>query len=473
MLKYIPKYITNKAIVLYIMLLVLIPIIWGYPMQWYFLLLGIIQVFGFFYFSNKFSIETRKLSSLEYEKKIFRLSLLIRIIYVVIIYYFYLSHSPVNLPMEFHMADSGHYHDLAYAFAKELRNGNFNISNIIEKCYQGISFSDYGYPTYLGVIYFLTGNSMMIVRLLNAVIDSFTVVFLYKFTKNIVNEEVGRLSACMAMLMPNMVYYCGLHLKETIMLFLIVVFLYETNKLILSKKIKIKALLLIVFIGLICFTFRTVLGVILFVSFLISILLTNNAVITTSKKIGISIITLILIALFLGQQAKDEVDKVWANRATNQSVGMEWRSVRENGNSFAKYVGASVFAPLIFTIPFPTMIEIEGQENQLMIHGGNYVKNIISFFTIFAVFTVFLSKKWRQFILPLSFMLGYLCVLVFSNFAQSGRFHMPIIPCFIMFAAFGIYNFQSKYFKIYNMWILFIFIANLGWTWFKLRGRGL
>ena len=124
MLKYIPKYITNKAIVLYIMLLVLIPIIWGYPMQWYFLLLGIIQVFGFFYFSNKFSIETRKLSSLEYEKKIFRLSLVIRIIYVVIIYYFYLSHSPVNLPMEFHMADSGHYHDLAYAFAKELRNGN-------------------------------------------------------------------------------------------------------------------------------------------------------------------------------------------------------------------------------------------------------------------------------------------------------------------------------------------------------------
>ena len=473
MLTYIPKYITNKAVVLYFILLVLIPIIWGYPMQWYFLLLGIIQVIGFFYFSSKFSFENRKLSSLEYEKKIFRLSLVIRTIYVVLIYYFYLSHSPVELPMEFHMADSGHYHDLAYAFAKELRNGNFNISKIIENCYDGISFSDYGYPTYLGVIYYLTGNSIMIVRLLNAVIDSFTVLFLYRLTTRIVNEEVGKLAACMAMLMPSMIYYCGLHLKETIMMFLIVVFLNEISKLMYSNKLRIKTIIIIVLIGLVCFTFRTVLGVVLFLSFLISILLTSKTVITTSKKVVISIITIVLIGLFLGQQAKDEVDKVWSNRATNQSVGMEWRSVRENGNSFAKYIGASVFAPLIFTIPFPTMIEIEGQENQLMIHGGNYVKNIVSFFTILAVISVFISHRWRQFILPLSFMLGYLCVLVFSNFAQSGRFHMPIIPCFIMFAAYGLYNMQNKHIKFYKIWIVFIFIANLGWTWFKLRGRGL
>ena len=473
MLTYIPKYITNKAIVLYLILLIVIPIFWGYPMQWYFLLLGIIQVLGFFYFSNRFSIETRRISTFEFERKIFKISLLIRLIYVIVIYYFYLSHSPVNLPMEFHMADSGHYHDLAYAFARELRNGNFNITKIIEKCYQEIAFSDYGYPTYLGIIYYLTGNSIMFVRLLNALIDSFTVLLLYRLTKRIVNEEVGRLAACMSMLMPSMIYYCGLHLKETIMMFFIVLFLYEISKLMSYNKLRIKTIIITVLIGLVCFTFRTVLGVILFLSFLISILLANKTVITTSKKIAISIITILLIGLFLGQQAKDEVDKVWSNRATNQSVGMEWRSVRENGNSFAKYVGASVFAPLIFTIPFPTMIEIEGQENQLMIHGGNYVKNIVSFLTIFAVFFVFLSNRWRQFILPLSFMLGYLCVLVFSNFAQSGRFHMPIIPCFIMFAAYGLYNMQNKHIKFYKMWIVFIFIANLGWTWFKLRGRGL
>lgn len=38
----------------------------------------------------------------------------------------------------------------------------------------------------------------------------------------------------------------------------------------------------------------------------------------------------------------------------------ERRGEREGGNELAKYAGAAVFAPLIFTIPFPT--EISGYE---------------------------------------------------------------------------------------------------------------
>ena len=34
------------------------------------------------------------------------------------------------------------------------------------------------------------------------------------------------------------------------------------------------------------------------------------------------------------------------------------------GNAFAKYAGTAVFAPLIFTIPFPTMVNTPYQENQ-------------------------------------------------------------------------------------------------------------
>jgi hypothetical protein len=37
-----------------------------------------------------------------------------------------------------------------------------------------------------------------------------------------------------------------------------------------------------------------------------------------------------------------------------QKDNMEWRGEREGGNEFAKYAGVTVFAPLIFTIPFPT-----------------------------------------------------------------------------------------------------------------------
>ena len=60
----------------------------------------------------------------------------------------------------------------------------------------------------------------------------------------------------------------------------------------------------------------------------------------------------------------------------SQQQSMEWRAEREGGNQFAKYASKSIFAPMIMVIPFPTMVETPGQENQRMIHGGNYVKNI-------------------------------------------------------------------------------------------------
>ena len=82
-----------------------------------------------------------------------------------------------------------------------------------------------------------------------------------------------------------------------------------------------------------------------------------------------------------------------ANSESNQSNSMAWRAERKGGNEFAKYAGAAVFAPMIFTIPFPTLVETPNQENQRMIHGGNYAKNITSAFTIFALFTLIFSKR--------------------------------------------------------------------------------
>jgi hypothetical protein len=114
------------------------------------------------------------------------------------------------------------------------------------------------------------------------------------------------------------------------------------------------------------------------------------------------------------------VETYWNARDTNQDASMEFRAKREGGNEFAKYVGTAVFAPLIFTIPFPTMVETPKHENQRLIHGGNFVKNITSFFTILAIFLLFFKyKTWRNHILILAFTGGYLAVVAMSAFAQS------------------------------------------------------
>ena len=148
----------------------------------------------------------------------------------------------------------------------------------------------------------------------------------------------------------------------------------------------------------------------------------------------------------------------------------------ENGNSFAKYAGAAVFAPMIFTLPFPTMAKpYEGQEKQQLLHGGNFIKNVISFFTILALFVLLFSGRWRENLLSISFLLGYLIVLVFSAFAQSERFHQPIMPFEFMFAAYGlsIAVTKPKYRRLFTYWCVAMFVACVAWNWFKLAGRGL
>ena len=175
----------------------------------------------------------------------------------------------------------------------------------------------------------------------------------------------------------------------------------------------------------------------------------------------------------LEEQSRELLDSA---RGNAQSENMEWRSRRDNGNAFAKYAGKSVFAPLIFTIPFPSMTRpYDGQELQQLLNGGNYIKNIISAFTILALVTLLISGKWHEHLLPLSFMVGYVVVLAFSNFAQSERFHQPGMPFELMFAAYGLSIAVSKpkYKRWFTYWCGMIFIAAIAWNWFKLAGRGL
>jgi hypothetical protein len=131
---------------------------------------------------------------------------------------------------------------------------------------------------------------------------------------------------------------------------------------------------------------------------------------------------------------------------------------------------------MIFTLPFPTFVSpFDGQNVQKLLNGGNFVKNIMSFFVIFALGMLLLTGKWREHLLPLSFMLGYIVVLVMSAFAHSERFHQPIMMFEFMFAAYGMsmVTTKKKYRKWFLCWCIIMFVACITWNWFKMAGRGL
>jgi len=64
-------------------------------------------------------------------------------------------------------------------------------------------------------------------------------------------------------------------------------------------------------------------------------------------------------------------------------------------------------------------------------------------------------------------------VLAFTSFALSERFHLPALPFWYAFAAFGIVNKTHKNKSVYYIYLMLIFILILGWNWFKLAGRGI
>ena len=477
MINHLPKYISSKAIVCYIMTLLTVnTLFYNYSINLMWWLFDIIEVYVFFYYSNKLSYSWYKFTKIKFEKNLFKIALLIRIVYVVFSYFFFIYMN--DHPFDFAAADVFFYDETAAYIANEIREGNFNISKIFSD--NNIDFSDSGYIVFLSIIYIFTGNSIFLARIAKCIIGAYMCVLIYRIAQRNFDEKIAKLSSIFVMLMPNLIMYCGLHLKEVEMTFLTVLFINQADIILHSNRLKINNLFLVLFIIVLLFSFRTVLAVVCFTSFILALLINKNTIIKKHQKIFLSIISFILLSLFISIQVADEVSKLTnTNVQEFQANSMTHRY--GDVNKLAKYAGASVFAPMIFTIPFATMVDTPNQDEQRMIHGGNFAKNIISFFTILALSSLLFSKglknilngEWRNYILLISFICGYLIVLVFSQFAQSERFHQPILPFVLLFAAYGVINLKPQKKQWYTYWLVLIFIANVAWAWFKLKGRGL
>ena len=258
------------------------------------------------------------------------------------------------------------------------------------------------------------------------------------------------------------------------MVFLTVLLVEHTDQMLRVRRLTIWQLVPVLLIGLALFAFRTALAIVALLAILFTIVLASNKVMNWAKRVIIGVLALMLITVTVGNRIQENVQELVENvQQGGQKSNMEWRANRDNGNRFATYASSAVFAPMIFTIPFATMVNIPEQENQQFIHGGNFIKNVISSLAILAMFSLLISGNWREYALPLSFMLGYLVVLAFSSFAHSERFHQPALPFELMFAAYAISLLGKREKKWFNFWLGLIFVVNIAWQWFKLAGRGM
>ena len=435
-------------------------------------LFGIVAVVVFFKGGQNLARKWEKLPEKQFVKKLFQTALIIRIIVVVFLYYFYLLMN--GTPYEFWAGDVGFYHSIAEFGAQCIWDGKYDLTNQFLTQDNTIAFSDMGYPVWLSMVYAVTAKSILISRIIKAVFSAWMVVLVYKIANRNFGQEVGRLAAIFVLLMPNFLYYAASTLKENEMVFLTVLFVERADYLLRGKDFSFKAILPILLIAGTLFMFRTALAATAIFALFTAVFLTSKRVLKMQKKIVLGIWVFATIGFFVGGTVANEIEELWSNRRGNQEAMLQFRATRDGGNQFATYAGAAVFAPMIFVIPFPTIVDVYGQENQQLIHGANYVKNILAFFVIYVLFHLIKTGKWRDYLLLGAFTLGYLLVIAFSAFAQSERFHLPALPFLLIFAAYGVTIFDwKKHGKYFNWWLAFIFVAIVGWSWFKLAGRGL
>ena len=467
MLSYFPKYFSSKAIITYIITLLVIGVVFmDQAMYWYWWVFGISFVVVFFYGSNQLSINWAHLSEKTFEKKIFQTALFIRSLIVIFLYFFF--DAMTGQPFMFAAGDVVGYHEEGLWVARCISESNLQpyINYIDEK--NGIS--DVGYPMWLGLQYSVTDGNIIIARLLKALLSAFMCVLVYRLTKRNFGDKVGRMAAIFCMLMPNLILYCGMHLKETEMLFLTILYAERADYTIRSKHFSLKnTVVLLLLLGSL-FCFRTVLGVAAIFAFCVALVLSSSRIMSKARRWGLLLVAVLAIVTFMGGKLAMEIEEYWANKDTNQEVRLADRA--KKGNEYAKYAGAVIFAPMIFTFPFPTMVETPNQETFRMLHGGLVVKNIMSFFCIFAIGYLLFKKQWRNHVFLGAFVITYLGILVLSAFAHSERFHLPAIPFELIFAALGVSLMTKKEAKWFNYWLVFMFIIFMGWTWFKLKGRG-
>ncbi len=462
---FFPKYFTRKAIICFVAVLVICSLFFIQRLssiQW--IIWQLVEVLGFFYFSNILSKRWAKNSNAIYQKRLFWTSFGIRAIWVFFSYFYFIQIT--GIPFEFESRDAQAYHQEAKWFAGLWKDGKLDVYFK----YIGTNYSDMGYPIYLGILNRLVGDSVLIPRLIKALLGSFTSVMIYKISRNNFGEAAGRIAGILAMLLPNLIYYCGIHVKETEMVFLTVAFIWYSDKIFRSNKIIFWQLIVLFILSAAVFLFRTVLAATLLFSFGLGILFISKHITNLAKRMIIVLLLGLSSVFIVSSPFGDELSHYYHIRKNSQKRQMTNYTNDIDGNKFAKYGSMSVFLPMILIAPFPTLVDTN-QPNLSMLAGGFFTRNIYVFFVLMAIVVLFKRKLFRNHVLIISVLFTYLFILSASGFALSERFHLPIVPFLLIFASYGITQMNQKNKKYYIPYLVIISFIIIGWNWFKIAGR--
>ena len=428
---------------------------------------GIGTVCFFFLTTWFFNKQWRHDDVKKFIRKVFLTALGIRVVYVgaIILYYYYQT----GVAMEYGAADSMRYHQWAIALAKLAREGEFGI---IFRWLNAntIGFSDQGYVLYLTSLYTCFDNNILGPRLLKALMSAYMCVAIYKLASRSLGEKTGRLAAVMAVFLPHFIHYTGTYLKETELLFLATLALERMDYLVRSKRYTFWNIAFPLLLTVLTFGFRTIVGMILLFCFFLFVLFGDASTISKKAKIiTLCVIAGIVVGLCFTPIGREMYFMARVNVKTANAMTVIWQ---QEGLKYSEYADGKYMVPGLFTLPLTSMVEV-ANENQKMMNGTYFIKNYLAFFALWCIVVAFREKKWRNFSLIGSYAIVYALCIVFSFAFNSERYHLPVMPCLLIMAAFAMTHFRKKDFAWFYTYNGLLVVAIVAWNCLKLAGRGL
>lgn len=428
---------------------------------------GVGTVVFFFLTTWFFHKQWRRDETKKFIRKVFWTALGIRVVYVgaIILYYYYQT----GLAMEYGAADSMRYHQWAIALSKLAREGEFGV---IFRWLNAntMGFSDQGYVLYLTTLYTCFDNNILGPRLLKALMSAYMCVAIYKLASRSLGEKTGRLAAVMAVFLPHFIHYNGTYLKETELIFLATLALERMDYLVRSKRYTVWNILFPILLTALTFGFRTIVGMILIACFILFILFQERPLMTKKAKIiTLGAVALISLAFCFTPIGREMYIMFRINFLTGEVPPVKYEQM---GLKYAEYASGKYLAPGFFTLPLTNLVEV-ANENQKMMNGTFFIKNYLAFFALWCIVVAFREKKWRNFSLIGTFAILYAFCIAFSFAFNSERYHLPVMPCLLIMAAFAMTHFRKKDFVVYYIYNVLLVIAIVVWNYIKLDGRGL
>lgn len=419
-----------------------------------------------------------KMDGKKFIKKIFYFSFAIRVF--AVLFYYLLFYYITGTEFDVEASDALWYDYVAKQTAASFRDGTFSSINFLIDI-RG-SFDDGGYIFILSLIYFLFSDSVILARIVQALLSALTVVLIYKIVGKVFDEHKAKLSAIIIATFQPLLLYASLHLKETFMVYFLLLFLHSGIKLV-KEKVNLLTIVVLLASLIAMFSFRTVLGLIAMASFLGYLFLNSEYSYMRAAMLFVIIGVCVYFVAINFTILDDVVDKSKRyvgieTEATNSLGGTTASSFSDQGQSFGKYAGGGIFLLQSIVTPYPSMVKTNimyyEQTLQWYYGGGLLIWAFLSYYAYIGLYYC-IKENFKQGSIIL-FSLGiYTAALISSLYITSIRFNIIKMVLVIPFIAYGvaIAASSSKKNKHFVKYAVLMSIIVLIWNYIKIAGRGL